>query len=130
MSGVSIYSEPGLAPHPAEAAELAARQLDRMIGVDQAATRCSSPSSLSIPILHLTSPPPPSLGERLSGGVGGSSVSGLQDRDYPSGGGPEAAALRQRTKAQRVPLPAELVEHFGHMQCNCSMGVFPEVTRL
>ena len=21
------------------------------------------------------------------------------------------------------------VEHFGHMQCNCSMGVFPEVER-
>jgi nuclear pore complex protein Nup155 len=53
----------------------------------------------------------------------------VQDRDYPSGSGPEAVAVRQRTKAQRVPLPAELVEHFGHMQCNCSMGVFPEVER-
>ena len=33
----------------------------------------------------------------------------FQDRDYPSGAGPESVAVRQRTKAQRVPLPAELV---------------------
>ena len=30
---------------------------------------------------------------------------------------------------KRVPLPAELVEHFGHMQCNCMMGLFTEVER-
>lgn len=50
-------------------------------------------------------------------------VSGLQDKDYPT------APLRQGTKVSRVPLPAELVEHFGHMQCNCSMGLFTEVER-
>merc|ERR1719334_2838136 len=59
------------------------------------------------------------------------SVLVLQDRDYPAGGGsgPEAQALKQRTKVSRVPLPAELVEHFGHMQCNCSMGLFPQIER-
>lgn len=30
-------------------------------------------------------------------------------------------------RVKRVPLPAELVEHFGHMQCSCDMGIFPEV---
>ena len=28
-----------------------------------------------------------------------------------------------------APLTCKQVEHFGHMQCNCSMGVFPEVER-
>lgn len=41
--------------------------------------------------------------------------------------GPEASALKQFTRTRRVPLPAELVEHFGHMQCNCNMGIFPQV---
>ncbi|KAM5193375.1 nuclear pore complex protein Nup155 [Mantella aurantiaca] len=36
---------------------------------------------------------------------------------------PELSAIR------RVPLPTELVEQFGHMQCNCMMGVFPEISR-
>lgn len=30
---------------------------------------------------------------------------------------------------RKVPLPAELVEHFGHMQCNCLIGLFPELER-
>jgi hypothetical protein len=30
-------------------------------------------------------------------------------------------------RVNRVPLPVELVEHFGHMQCSCDMGIFPEV---
>ena len=30
---------------------------------------------------------------------------------------------------QKVPLPAELVEHFGHMQANCMIGLFPEIDR-
>ena len=33
------------------------------------------------------------------------------------------------SSVKRVPLPAELVEHFGHMQCNCMMGLFTEVER-
>lgn len=58
-------------------------------------------------------------------------VSGLSDMDYPLQGPsllttpnlPEISAIR------RVPLPPELVEQFGHMQCNCMMGVFPEISR-
>ena len=30
---------------------------------------------------------------------------------------------------RKVPLPPELVEHFGHMQCNCMIGLFPELER-
>jgi len=114
MSSVSSYQQNDtLSPHPpAEALELSARHLDRMMGIDSGAA---------------------SLAEKLGGGVvgGGGGVSGLQDRDYPavSGSGPESLALRQGAKVTRVPLPAELVEHFGHMQCNCSMGLFTEVER-
>jgi len=114
MSLVSPYQQSEtLSPHPpAEALELSARHLDRMMGVDSGAA---------------------SLAEKLGGGVvgGGGGVSGLQDRDYPAvgGSGPESLALRQGVKVTRVPLPAELVEHFGHMQCNCSMGLFTGVER-
>ncbi|XP_051972803.1 nuclear pore complex protein Nup155 [Xyrauchen texanus] len=59
------------------------------------------------------------------------SLSGLSDMDYPLQGPglisvpslPELSAIR------RVPLPPELVEQFSHMQCNCMMGVFPEISR-
>uniref|UniRef100_A0AAR2KV42 Nucleoporin Nup133/Nup155-like N-terminal domain-containing protein n=1 Tax=Pygocentrus nattereri TaxID=42514 RepID=A0AAR2KV42_PYGNA len=59
------------------------------------------------------------------------SLSGLSDMDYPLQGPglisvpnlPELSAVR------RVPLPPELVEQFSHMQCNCMMGVFPEISR-
>ncbi|XP_029434414.1 nuclear pore complex protein Nup155 isoform X2 [Rhinatrema bivittatum] len=58
-------------------------------------------------------------------------VSGMSDMDYPLQGPgllsvpnlPEISAIR------RVPLPPELMEQFGHMQCNCMMGVFPEISR-
>ncbi|XP_037120775.1 nuclear pore complex protein Nup155 [Syngnathus acus] len=59
------------------------------------------------------------------------SLSGVSDMDYPLQGPgllsvpnlPELSAVR------RVPLPPELVEQFSHMQFNCMMGVFPEITR-
>ncbi|XP_029564824.1 nuclear pore complex protein Nup155 [Salmo trutta] len=59
------------------------------------------------------------------------SLSGGSDMDYPLQGPglisvpnlPELSAVR------RVPLPPELVEQFSHMQCNCMMGVFPEICR-
>ncbi|RXN00006.1 Nuclear pore complex protein Nup155 [Acipenser ruthenus] len=59
------------------------------------------------------------------------SASGISDMDYPLQGPgvmsfpslPEISAVR------RVPLPPELVEQFSHMQCNCMMGVFPEISR-
>ena len=37
---------------------------------------------------------------------------------------------QQRTSSlQKVPLPPELVEHFGHMQANCMIGLFPKIER-
>lgn len=62
---------------------------------------------------------------------GSPSLSGLQEPDYPALNGsnaPEIASLRQMSSVKRVPLPAELVEHFGHLQCNCMMGLFTKVT--
>nr|KAF6490461.1 nucleoporin 155 [Molossus molossus] len=58
-------------------------------------------------------------------------ASGMSDMDYPLQGPgllsvpnlPEISSIR------RVPLPPELVEQFGHMQCNCMMGVFPPINR-
>ncbi|XP_053557191.1 nuclear pore complex protein Nup155 [Bombina bombina] len=58
-------------------------------------------------------------------------ASGISEMDYPLQGPgllstpslPELSAIR------RVPLPPELVEQFGHMQCNCMMGVFPDISR-
>jgi len=94
---------------PPDSLDHAARELDRAINKDNDV---------------------PSLTSRLYGtGPGG--VSGLQDKDYPGATftGDGAAAVKQFTRVKRVPLPAELVEHFGHMQCNCNMGLFPEVSR-
>jgi nuclear pore complex protein Nup155 len=74
----------------------------------------------------------PSLVDKLRVGGTAASLSGLQDPDYPALNGsnaPEVASLRQMSTVKRVPLPAELVEHFGHMQCNCMMGLFTEVER-
>ena len=62
-------------------------------------------------------------------------MSGLQEADYPSGGVGQGTldqslvTLQQRSSMQKVPLPAELVEHFGHMQTNCMIGLFPEIER-
>ncbi|XP_014679572.1 PREDICTED: nuclear pore complex protein Nup155-like, partial [Priapulus caudatus] len=58
-------------------------------------------------------------------------VSGLNDYDYPSLGVPSPAlpSLPQTNFAKKVPLPPELVEQFAHMQCNCNMGLFPEISR-
>lgn len=36
---------------------------------------------------------------------------------------------KQVTSTKRVPLPEELIEQFAHMQCNCVMGLFPEISR-
>ncbi|XP_022087297.1 nuclear pore complex protein Nup155-like [Acanthaster planci] len=59
------------------------------------------------------------------------SLSGISDVDYPalSSAAVGLADLPQLSPAKRVPLPPELVEQFGHMQCNCMMGVFPQISR-
>uniref|UniRef100_A0A8B9NBL4 Nuclear pore complex protein Nup155 n=1 Tax=Accipiter nisus TaxID=211598 RepID=A0A8B9NBL4_9AVES len=99
------------APTAQEALEIAGRIIDRQIQDD----RCY-----------------PDLSELLAVPAPGSpTVSGMSDMDYPLQGPglltipnlPEISSVR------RVPLPPELVEQFGHMQCNCMMGVFPEISR-
>ncbi|XP_060597073.1 nuclear pore complex protein Nup155-like [Ruditapes philippinarum] len=59
------------------------------------------------------------------------SVSGLHDFDYPSllETGIGLDNLSEISNLKRVPLPPELVEQFGRMQCNCMMGLFPEIER-
>lgn len=95
----------------AEALENSARLIDRHLQDD----RCFPDLSelLSVPSHNM------------------SSLSGVSDMDYPLQGPgllsvpnlPELSAVR------RIPLPPELVEQFSHMQCNCMMGVFPEISR-
>ncbi|XP_053153166.1 nuclear pore complex protein Nup155 [Hemicordylus capensis] len=99
------------APASQEALENAGRLIDRQIQDG----RCYPD------LFELLSVPAPSS----------PTVSGMSDMDYPLQGPgllsipnlPEISSIR------RVPLPPELVEQFGHMQCNCMMGVFPEISR-
>ncbi|KAE8636462.1 hypothetical protein XENTR_v10003006 [Xenopus tropicalis] len=58
-------------------------------------------------------------------------ISGVSEMDYPlqSPGLLTIPSLPEISAIRRVPLPPELVEQFGHMQCNCMMGVFPEISR-
>uniref|UniRef100_A0A9L0SU88 Nuclear pore complex protein Nup155 n=1 Tax=Equus caballus TaxID=9796 RepID=A0A9L0SU88_HORSE len=58
-------------------------------------------------------------------------VSGMSDMDYPLQGPGLLSVpnLPDISSIRRVPLPPELVEQFGHMQCNCMMGVFPPISR-
>uniref|UniRef100_A0A4W4F518 Nuclear pore complex protein Nup155 n=1 Tax=Electrophorus electricus TaxID=8005 RepID=A0A4W4F518_ELEEL len=59
------------------------------------------------------------------------SLSGVSDMDYPLQGPGlvSVPTLPELSAVRRVPLPPELVEQFSHMQCNCMMGVFPEISR-
>ncbi|XP_064606018.1 nuclear pore complex protein Nup155-like [Liolophura sinensis] len=59
-------------------------------------------------------------------------VSGLQDFDYPSliDARVSMDTLRELSDVKRVPLPPELVEQFGRMQCRCTTGFFPEIERV
>ncbi|KAF2347696.1 Nucleoporin Nup133/Nup155-like N-terminal, partial [Trinorchestia longiramus] len=62
---------------------------------------------------------------------GGVTVSGLAESDYPGGSASSGtgAVLRHLHTMRKVPLPKELLHHFQHMQCNCMMGLFPEIGR-
>ncbi|KAI1240157.1 hypothetical protein IHE44_0011610 [Lamprotornis superbus] len=99
------------APAAQEALEIAGRIIDRQIQDD----RCY-----------------PDLSELLAVPAPGSpTVSGMSDMDYPLQGPGLLSIpnLPEISPVRRVPLPPELVEQFGHMQCNCMMGVFPEISR-
>ncbi|NWR23832.1 NU155 protein, partial [Emberiza fucata] len=99
------------APGAQEALEIAGRIIDRQIQDD----RCY-----------------PDLSELLAvPAPGDPTVSGMSDMDYPLQGPGLLSIpnLPEISSVRRVPLPPELVEQFGHMQCNCMMGVFPEISR-
>lgn len=68
------------------------------------------------------------LGELLNANSNQPSLSGLQDIDYPN-------QLNLSHKVPiisniiKVPLPTEILEQFRNMQHNCSLGIFPEISR-
>ncbi|NXH21655.1 NU155 protein, partial [Bucco capensis] len=98
-------------PTAQEALEIAGRSIDQQIKDD----RCY-----------------PDLSELLAVPAPGSpTVSGMAAMDYPLQGPGLLSIpnLPEISSVRRVPLPPELVEQFGHMQCNCMMGVFPEISR-
>ncbi|GFN98864.1 nuclear pore complex protein nup155-like [Plakobranchus ocellatus] len=59
------------------------------------------------------------------------SLSGLYDQDYPNLAevGYGLDSVSEISIEKRVPLPPELVEQFGRLQCNCMMGLFSEIER-
>ncbi|XP_070562899.1 nuclear pore complex protein Nup155-like [Ptychodera flava] len=63
--------------------------------------------------------------------TGHATTSGASELDYPSLASPNIglAQLPLISNVKKVPLPNELVEQFGHMQCNCMMGIFAEIGR-
>lgn len=73
----------------------------------------------------------PELAEQINVSQAGTTFSGVNDYDYPFLSSPSVglAGMELVSLLKRVPLPAELVEQFDHMQCNCLMGLFPEIKR-
>ncbi|KAG5343295.1 NU155 protein, partial [Acromyrmex heyeri] len=62
---------------------------------------------------------------------GGPTVSGLDDHDYPNlnGASMTLTNINQMKMLNKIPLPSEVMEHFGHMQCHCMMGLFTEISK-
>ncbi|XP_067621641.1 nuclear pore complex protein Nup154 [Eurosta solidaginis] len=62
---------------------------------------------------------------------GFATASGLNDYDYQNisslSVGPKSAM--QVHTINKVPIPAEILEHFKHIKCHCMMGLFPEIGR-
>lgn len=73
----------------------------------------------------------PELSEQINASQTLTTFSGINDYDYPSLSSPSVglAGMELLSLLKRVPLPAELVEQFNYMQCNCMMGLFPEIRR-
>lgn len=61
----------------------------------------------------------------------GPTASGFIEHDYPILNGMQIATnnMTQMKTLKTVPLPPEIMEHFGHVQCHCMMGLFPEINR-
>jgi len=63
--------------------------------------------------------------------IGSPNESGLNDHDYPCLFDERLVLppLPEVSLVKRTPLPNELMDHFARMQCNCMMGLFPEIYR-
>ncbi|PFX30165.1 Nuclear pore complex protein Nup155 [Stylophora pistillata] len=94
-----------------EALENAAKEVDRQLAADRQFPELSEQISASQQIQ--------------------TTFSGINDFDYPSLSSPSVglAGLELVSLLKRVPLPSELMEQFNYMQCNCMMGLFPEIRR-
>ncbi|XP_012285460.1 nuclear pore complex protein Nup155 [Orussus abietinus] len=93
------------------ALELAGKMVDKHIAADN-----NFPSFINLMRYHAQSGP---------------TVSGLDDHDYPSLPGPPLSltGMNQVKMHSKVPLPSEVMEHFGHMQCHCMMGLFTDISK-
>ncbi len=124
-------------PAPLEALELAGRSVEKMLHADSQHPALADKLRIGNFLKVSKTSQRSEASYSLSSGCP-ASLSGLQEPDYPSGAGTvpgvaadssDLASLRQMSSVQKTPLPAELVEHFGHMQSNCMMGLFPEISR-
>ena len=53
---------------------------------------------------------------------------GMTDSDYPSLCNQGLASIPLVGPVRHVPLPVELSEQFTHIQCNCVMGLLPQIS--
>ncbi|XP_051175538.1 nuclear pore complex protein Nup154 isoform X2 [Leptopilina boulardi] len=60
---------------------------------------------------------------------GGPTVSGLDVYDYPNLNGSNLLNVNHMKIHSKIPLPSEVMEHFGHMQCHCMMGLFTDISK-
>lgn len=67
----------------------------------------------------------PALADQLNI-MSGASFSGMAEYDYPTLTGLSGTQMRLDRK---VPMPPEILEHFNHMQCHCTMGLLPAIKR-
>ncbi|KAJ8921993.1 hypothetical protein NQ315_008631 [Exocentrus adspersus] len=96
---------------PVHKMEIAARNVDKSLLMDSNAPRLTD-------FMNIT----PQTG---------STASGLTDQDYPTiSGMPHVMnSMTQIKCVNSVPLPAEIVDHFTHVQCHCMMGLFVDINR-
>ncbi|XP_041675233.1 LOW QUALITY PROTEIN: nuclear pore complex protein Nup154 [Drosophila eugracilis] len=63
---------------------------------------------------------------------GRATMSGLNDYDYQSLSffkSDETHNLQQMRTVSKSTIPNEILEHFKHIKCHCTMGLFPEIGR-
>ncbi|KAK4882783.1 hypothetical protein RN001_006102 [Aquatica leii] len=91
--------------------EIAARNFDKALASDS-----SAPTLLDI--MNIS----PESGPTSSGAV---------DNDYPNlmRLPPALAKISQLKASNKIPLPAEILEQFKHIQCHSMMGLFTEINR-